>query len=202
MATSTGGHLKNGYFEPLDNVKGDVARICLYVYVRYGSEYSKCNNITNVFESVDVLLEWCEMDPVDTWEMSRNDVVESVQGNRNVFIDYPEYAWLLFGEDVPNSMETPSGEAKKAMPSEKPSDNENETTAPETTAPETDAPESDVADKETEVKEETKKETKKDNNNAADNSKEDSGCGSTITISAICIVGIVGIMTVVKKKED
>ena len=105
------GYLKGGYFEPLDNAKGDVARICLYVYVRYGGEISKCSNITNVFESVDVLLEWCEMDPVDEWEMSRNDVVEGIQGNRNVFIDYPEYAWLLFGKEVPDTMVTPSGEA-------------------------------------------------------------------------------------------
>ncbi len=106
-----GGHLKGSYFEPLDNVKGDVARICLYVYVRYGNVHSKCDKITNVFQSVDVLLEWCEMDPVDTWEMGRNEVVAAIQGNRNVFIDYPELAWLLFEEDIPSDMVTPSGEA-------------------------------------------------------------------------------------------
>ena len=95
-----GGHY-GSYFEPLDNVKGDVARICLYVYVRWGSSWG-ADSITEVFQSVDVLLEWCEMDPVDTWEMGRNEVVEDIQGNRNVFIDYPEYAWLLFGEEVPS----------------------------------------------------------------------------------------------------
>ena len=105
------GGYKGSYYEPLDNVKGDVARICLYVYVRYGGELSKCNSITNVFQSVDVLLDWCELDPVDTWEMGRNEVVENIQGNRNVFIDYPEYAWLLFGREVPSGMTTPSGEA-------------------------------------------------------------------------------------------
>ena len=106
------GGYKGSYYEPLDNVKGDVARICLYVYVRYGGELSKCNSITNVFQSVDVLLAWCEMDPVDTWEMGRNEVVQKIQGNRNVFIDYPEYAWLIFGREVPDDMTTPSGEAK------------------------------------------------------------------------------------------
>ena len=95
------GTYGSGYFEPLNNVKGDVARICLYMYVRDGSSYSKCSSITNVFQSVDVLLQWCEDDPVDTWELGRNEVVEAYQGNRNVFIDYPEYAWLLFGEDIP-----------------------------------------------------------------------------------------------------
>ncbi len=105
-----GGHYSSTYFEPLDNVKGDVARICLYVYVRWGSDWG-ATSITKVFQSVDVLLEWCELDPVDTWEMGRNDAVQNIQGNRNVFIDYPELAWLIFGESVPDNMVTPSGEA-------------------------------------------------------------------------------------------
>lgn len=112
VSGALGGYSAGGYFEPLDNVKGDVARICLYVYVRYGAEFSKCSSITNVFESVDILLEWCESDPVDTWEMGRNEVVGKIQGNRNVFIDYPEYAWLIFGREVPDNMSTPSGMAK------------------------------------------------------------------------------------------
>ena len=113
VSGALGGYAKGSYFEPLDNVKGDVARICLYVYARYGGELSKCSNITNVFESVDVLLDWCESDPVDTWEMGRNEVVGKIQGNRNVFIDYPEYAWLIFGREVPENMTTPSGMAMK-----------------------------------------------------------------------------------------
>lgn len=100
----------NNLYEPLDNVKGDVARICLYVYVRWGASYSGTGDITNVFESVDTLLEWCALDPVDTWEMERNDVVEEVQGNRNVFIDYPELAWQLFGRSVPDNLTSPSDE--------------------------------------------------------------------------------------------
>ncbi len=113
VSGAVGGKSGNGYFEPLDNVKGDVARICLYVWARYGGELSKCSEITNVFQSVDVLLDWCESDPVDTWEMGRNEVIYKVQGNRNVFIDYPEYAWLVFGREVPKEMSTPSGMASK-----------------------------------------------------------------------------------------
>ena len=107
----SGGVYSGGYFEPHDNVKGDVARICLYVYVRWGGQYSKCSSITNVFQSIDVLLNWCALDPVDTWEMGRNEVVQKIQGNRNVFIDYPELAWILFGREIPANMTTPSGEA-------------------------------------------------------------------------------------------
>ena len=108
VSGKVGGTYSTSYFEPLDNVKGDVARICLYVHVRYGGSYSQCSNITRVFESVDVLLEWCALDPVDTWEMGRNEVVYAKQGNRNVFIDYPELAWKLYGRDVPEGMSSPS----------------------------------------------------------------------------------------------
>ena len=110
------GNKKYGYgsgqYVPADNVKGDVARIILYVWIRWDSDWG-ATDVTKVFQSVEVLLEWCKLDPVDTWEMGRNEVIERIQGNRNVFIDYPEYAWLLFGEEIPSDMVTPSGEAAK-----------------------------------------------------------------------------------------
>lgn len=105
-----GESTSQGYYEPKDNVKGDVARIILYVHVRWDAAWG-ATNVTKVFESVDILLEWCELDPVDTWEMGRNEVVQDIQGNRNVFIDYPELAWLMFGKEVPDNMQTPSGSA-------------------------------------------------------------------------------------------
>ena len=105
-----GGYYNSTYFEPLDNVKGDVARICLYVWVRWGTAWG-ADSVTEVFQSVDVLLEWMLLDPVDTWELGRNEVIQDIQGNRNVFIDYPEYAWLVFGREVPADLVSPSGEA-------------------------------------------------------------------------------------------
>ncbi len=111
----SGGTYNTTYFEPFDDVKGDVARICLYMYVRYGADWNGCSSITNIFQSIDVLLEWCELDPVDTWELGRNEVVAAYQGNRNVFIDYPEYAWLIFGKDVPEDMTTPSSKASEGI---------------------------------------------------------------------------------------
>ncbi len=115
-SSMVGGTYNSNYYEPLDNVKGDVARICLYMYTRYGADYSKCSSITNVFQSVDVLLDWMEKDPVDTWEMGRNDSCQSLTGSRNVFIDYPEYAWLLFGKDVPENYATPSHNSGTVAP--------------------------------------------------------------------------------------
>ncbi len=110
LSGTVGGTYSGSFFEPNDNAKGDVARIVLYMWVRWGSSWG-CDSVTEVFQSVDVLLEWCALDPVDTWEMGRNEVVYAIQGNRNVFIDYPEYAWLIFGKTVPTNMQTPSGKA-------------------------------------------------------------------------------------------
>jgi len=112
----------SGYYNPNNesdgkyDLRGDVARIILYVYVRWqctntGSKYNP-NGIfgtDGVFESKQVLLDWMEADPVDTWELGRNDSTESILGTRNVFVDYPELGFALFNEDVPSDYATPSG---------------------------------------------------------------------------------------------
>ena len=111
----------SGYYNPNSesggkhDLRGDVARIFLYVYVRWGNvngngQYTAWGS-SGVMESLDVLLAWMEADPVDTWELGRNDSVESITGTRNVFVDYPEFAFLLFGVEIPEDMITPSGEA-------------------------------------------------------------------------------------------
>ena len=115
----------DGLVEVLDSVKGDVARILLYVYVTYGSEKANKNLFTacsaygassndggKVIESLETLLRWIAIDPVDEWEMRRNDISQDIQGNRNIFIDYPELAWYLFDlEEQMPEMQTPSGHA-------------------------------------------------------------------------------------------
>ena len=45
------------------------------------------------------LLEWHELDPVDDFELNRNDVIYSYQGNRNPFIDHPELVDFLWGDE-------------------------------------------------------------------------------------------------------
>ena len=118
--------------EVKDNVKGDVARILLYIYVRWGQPNlfenvsagdlppfdsdDNANNGLKVIDNLATLLGWCQEDPVDDWEMARNDLAQKVQGNRNVFIDYPELAWLLFSQPLPEDMKTPSGEAGDPEP--------------------------------------------------------------------------------------
>lgn len=106
--------VQGGYAEVMDNVKGDVARILLYVYTAYPENkniFTTDGSYSQVMRNRDTLLEWMQIDPVDTWEMSRNDAIQSVQGNRNVYIDYPELAWMIFGLQPPTNMTTPSGKA-------------------------------------------------------------------------------------------
>ncbi len=100
----TCGYYYDGVFEPLDNAKGDAARVVLYDYVMATS----MSSVTEVFTDVNTLLNWCKSDPVDTFEMSRNDSVQSIQGSRNPFIDYPELGWKVLGKSVPSGMSTPS----------------------------------------------------------------------------------------------
>ena len=115
-----------GYYNPNSesggafDLRGDVARIVLYTYVRWGCTNTGSNpngifGTDGVIESLAVMLAWIEADPVDTWELGRNDSVQTITGTRNVFVDYPEYAFLLFGREVPEDMVTPSGEAKEGI---------------------------------------------------------------------------------------
>ena len=128
-ATSENGSRSNkaygksaGYYNPnsesggAHDVRGDVSRIFLYIYVRWGNVNGNGEHAAwgsrGVIESLDVLLEWMEADPVDTWELGRNDAVQAITGTRNVFVDYPELAFALFGAEIPDDMTTPSGKAK------------------------------------------------------------------------------------------
>ena len=99
--------LSSGFYDPGVSVRGDCARTVLYMYVRWGNTDNMWGT-DGVIESLDILLNWIQEDPVDTWEMGHNDAVQSITGTRNVFVDYPEYAWLLFGQTVPTDLATPS----------------------------------------------------------------------------------------------
>jgi endonuclease I len=86
FGTTTNGN----YYCPDDAYKGDVARIIFYLMVAY-NEADKYS-FTSVAQSLTMLLDWNELDPVSEAEIVRNDKIEVIQGNRNPFIDYPELA--------------------------------------------------------------------------------------------------------------
>lgn len=105
-----------GRWEVWDGRRGDVARALLYMDVRYEGEGAEpdlvlTDNIdrivaSNVGRNLDVaymglrkaLLQWHQQDPVSDGERRRNDVVFRYQGNRNPFVDHPEWVGVVFGK--------------------------------------------------------------------------------------------------------
>ena len=89
-------------FEPIDEYKGDIARSYFYMSVRYYSEDSGwgSSGMTNKSEilpwAMTMLLRWSDEDPVSEKEIARNNAVYGYQGNRNPFIDHPEYARMIW----------------------------------------------------------------------------------------------------------
>lgn len=92
-------------WEPADNLKGDVARMMLYMDVRYeGGEDPQLTLVERgnyptsgtTFGDLSDLLEWNRRDPVSKEEMTRNNKVYELQRNRNPFIDNPQWADLIW----------------------------------------------------------------------------------------------------------
>ena len=93
----------NKIFEPIDAYKGDFARAYFYMSTRYESEDATWQNweMANGAEltpaAVNLLLLWHNNDPVSQKEIDRNEAVFLLQGNRNPFIDYPQFADCIWG---------------------------------------------------------------------------------------------------------
>lgn len=111
----------SGLWEVWSDRRGDIARAMFYLDVRYdGTNHGATGwsepdlvltdstslisgSATGNNESVaymgllSTLLTWHVEDPVDAKELERNDVVFSYQGNRNPFIDHPEWVDCVFG---------------------------------------------------------------------------------------------------------
>ncbi|MFE4061129.1 endonuclease I family protein [Streptomyces sp. NPDC059096] len=101
VSGAPGNYTDSDSFEPRDAVKGDVARMILYMAVRYEGDDSwpdlepneKVNNGSSpLMGKLSVLKQWNDEDPPDTFEKRRNDVIyNQYQHNRNPFIDHPEW---------------------------------------------------------------------------------------------------------------
>ena len=123
MATKT----SRGGWYPGEEWKGDVARILMYMYVRYNSRALPLNITygpsTYSSDFPDILLKWNVEDPVSQFEIQRNNVVANVQGNRNPFIDNPYLATVIWGGPKAQNTwpESFNGEGGSETDSEKPS---------------------------------------------------------------------------------
>lgn len=110
VKNAPGNYYTSSTLEPRDEVKGDVARMIMYIPVRYSGDKTdepkliineKLNNGTSspigYMGKLSTLLKWNLQDLPDEFEINRNNVIEEWQGNRNPFIDYPEFATMIWG---------------------------------------------------------------------------------------------------------
>ncbi len=102
-------------FEPIDEFKGDVARVYFYMATRYENQIGSWENANassdavldgssdKVFEDwyLEVLLQWNNQDPVSQKELDRNNAAYNYQGNANPFIDHPEWVNAIWGGGTP-----------------------------------------------------------------------------------------------------
>jgi endonuclease I len=95
-------------FEPIDEFKGDIARMVLYFITRYESKLSGFSTGNMLGGSafpglqsweLQVLLAWNNADPVSQREIDRNNAAYTYQGNRNPYIDHLNM-FLQYGEDL------------------------------------------------------------------------------------------------------
>lgn len=106
VANCSGCRTDADSFEPPAAVKGDVARMVLYMAIRYegtdGWPDLEANDTVNGqvprLGRLSLLLAWNEADPPSAAERRRNDIIDAqFQGNRNPFIDHPEWARAIWG---------------------------------------------------------------------------------------------------------
>jgi endonuclease I len=103
-------------FEPADEYKGDIARNYFYMATCYqnvigtwqgndaDADTALDGSSDKVFEQwyLDLMYSWHVTDPVSAKEIARNNAVYSIQGNRNPFIDHPEYVAIIWGAALSN----------------------------------------------------------------------------------------------------
>lgn len=101
------GDITSTTWYPGDEWKGDIARMVMYMYVRYGNQCLPSNvgvgsSASTPDDMIDLFLQWNAEDPVSEYEDNRNTYHGNTtntyaQGNRNPFIDNPYLATLIWG---------------------------------------------------------------------------------------------------------
>ena len=93
----------NSLFYPGVGYRGATARILMYMQTRWGDQYSlrfvDSAGSNKTIGKISTLLKWHLEEPPTQEEIVRNEVVYKIQGNRNPFIDHPEYAAQIYCYD-------------------------------------------------------------------------------------------------------
>ena len=101
-------------FEPLNEFKGDIARMYFYFATRYENTvasyvfdmFNGTNNQVFTTPFLNMLITWHNQDPVNAREITRNNAIYNRQNNRNPFIDHPEYVALIWSTTSDNQSPT------------------------------------------------------------------------------------------------
>jgi hypothetical protein len=104
LGSSTTAGYSGPVFEPINEFKGDIARMYFYFATRYentvaGYSYAMFNGTSNqVFTTafLNLLITWHNQDPVNNREIARNNAIYTAQNNRNPYIDHPEYVQAIW----------------------------------------------------------------------------------------------------------
>ena len=81
-------------FEPRDEHKGDAARAIMYEAICYNTISGNSWELPSSQDQM-ILKNWHFQDPPDSWEIARNDFIDSLQNNRNPFIDSIDYVCFV-----------------------------------------------------------------------------------------------------------
>ncbi|HPV15149.1 MAG TPA: endonuclease [Candidatus Cloacimonadota bacterium] len=92
-------------FEPADQSKGNIARALLYFHVRYNDSL-----VQQYVNMLPELVVWSNEDPPDAHEITRNQGIYEYQGNRNPFIDHPEYVDRIWNYSATDDETIPAAE--------------------------------------------------------------------------------------------
>jgi endonuclease I len=128
-----GPNVAGGYFgtafEPIDEYKGDLARAFLYMITRYEDQietwtYNESGNAMldhNKYPGyepwvISMLIDWHRNDPVSQRERLRNQAVYQIQGNRNPFVDHPEFAERIWADTTLSTNPQPDWMGARVFP--------------------------------------------------------------------------------------
>ena len=90
------------FFYPGEGYRGATARILMYVQTRWGNKFNlqfvDGAGHSKTIGDFKTLMKWHLEEPPTQEEINRNQAVYEIQGNRNPFIDHPEYAAYIYSE--------------------------------------------------------------------------------------------------------
>ncbi|MBQ3875596.1 MAG: endonuclease [Bacteroidaceae bacterium] len=111
VGTGKGSSSNVNLWEPADKWKGDFSRSYMYMATAHQNLNTKYTGeaLTSLEKNVwptlqqwayTLYLKWTRTDKVDQIEIDRNNAVYEIQGNRNLFVDYPTLAEYVWGDSI------------------------------------------------------------------------------------------------------